>query len=173
MYFYAQICAHELCFGWFSPLVMSDSCDPCQAPLSIGFSRQEYGSGLPFPSPGDLPNPGIEPRSPAFAGRFFTDWAEGSPPTSYKQLLCHIWLLLTNVTNHKEHMFWCSLISVPRTLVGCLNCPWAPWTDLLRLIFLYSVLFSLPFSTDASNNYVKFQLEIFSSLLFAAILNSS
>ena len=37
----------------------------CQAPLSMGFSRQEYRSGLPFPSPGDLPNPGIEPRSPA------------------------------------------------------------------------------------------------------------
>ena len=35
-----------------------------QAPLSIGLSRQEYWSGLPFPSPGDLPNPGIEPRSP-------------------------------------------------------------------------------------------------------------
>ena len=37
----------------------------CQAPLSMGFSRQEYWSGLPFPSAGDLPNPGIEPRSPA------------------------------------------------------------------------------------------------------------
>ena len=37
----------------------------CQAPLSMGFSRQEYWSGLPFPSPGDLPNPGIKPRSPA------------------------------------------------------------------------------------------------------------
>ena len=36
-----------------------------QAPLSIGFSRQEYWSGLPCPSPGDLPNPGIKPRSPA------------------------------------------------------------------------------------------------------------
>ena len=34
------------------------------APLSMGFSRQEYRSGLPFPSPGDLPNPGIEPGSP-------------------------------------------------------------------------------------------------------------
>ena len=43
-------------------------CDPVtvarQAPLSMGFSRQEYWSGLPFPSPGDLPNPGIEPGSP-------------------------------------------------------------------------------------------------------------
>ena len=36
-----------------------------QAPPSMGFSRQEFWSGLPFPSPGDLPNPGIEPRSPA------------------------------------------------------------------------------------------------------------
>ena len=36
----------------------------CQAPPSMGFSRQEYWSWLPFPSPGDLPNPGIEPGSP-------------------------------------------------------------------------------------------------------------
>ena len=47
----------------------------CQAPLSMGFSRQEYWSGLPFPSPGNLPNPGIEHASlmsPALAGVFFT-----------------------------------------------------------------------------------------------------
>ena len=37
----------------------------CQAPLSMEFSRQEYWSGLPFPSPGDLPDPGVEPTSPA------------------------------------------------------------------------------------------------------------
>ena len=37
----------------------------CQAPLSMGFSRQEYWSGLPFPSPGHLPNPRIKPGSPA------------------------------------------------------------------------------------------------------------
>ena len=37
----------------------------CQAPLPMGFFRQEYWSGLPFPSPGDLPNPGIKPESPA------------------------------------------------------------------------------------------------------------
>ena len=49
-----------------------------QAPLSMGFSRQEYWSGLPFPSPGDLPDPGIEPRSLALqadAGRRFNLWA--------------------------------------------------------------------------------------------------
>ena len=47
----------------------------CQAPLSKGFSRQENWSGLSFPSPGDLPGPGIKPESlasPALAGRFFT-----------------------------------------------------------------------------------------------------
>ena len=48
--------------------VMSDSCDPmdCSPPGSSvhGFSRQEYWSGLPFPSPGDLPKPGIEHNSP-------------------------------------------------------------------------------------------------------------
>ena len=43
-----------------------------QAPLSMGFPRQEYWSGLPFPSSGDLPNPGIELLSPALAGGFFT-----------------------------------------------------------------------------------------------------
>ena len=43
-----------------------------QAPLSMEFSRQEYRSGLPFPSPGDLPDPGIEPGSPALQSRFFT-----------------------------------------------------------------------------------------------------
>ena len=45
------------------------------APLSMGFPRQEYWSGLPFPSPGDLPDPGIKsisPVAPALAGRFFT-----------------------------------------------------------------------------------------------------
>ena len=43
-----------------------------QAPLSMGFSRQEYWSGVLFPSARDLPDPGIEPMSPALAGRFFT-----------------------------------------------------------------------------------------------------
>ena len=54
---------------------MSDFCDPTvahQAPLSMGFSRQEYCSVLPIPSPADLPDPGIEPTFSALAGRFFT-----------------------------------------------------------------------------------------------------
>ena len=59
----------------FSQEVMSNSfATPCtialQASLSVGFPRQEYRSGLPFPSPGDLSDPGIEPTSPALAGIF-------------------------------------------------------------------------------------------------------
>ena len=58
-------------------------CDPWtvahQAPLSMGFSRQEYGSGLPFPSPGDLPDPGIEPRSPTLQADVLTSAPPGKP----------------------------------------------------------------------------------------------
>ena len=59
-----------------------------QIPLSMGFSRQEYWSGVPFPSPGDLSNPGIEPASlvsPALASGFFTTEPPGKPPSS-----CHL-----------------------------------------------------------------------------------
>ena len=55
----------------------------CQAPLSMGFSKQEYWSGLPCPPPGDLPNPGTEPESlmsPALAGGFFTTNAAWEAP---------------------------------------------------------------------------------------------
>ena len=53
-----------------------------QAPLSMGFSRQENWSGLPFPSPGDLPDPGIKPESPVspvLAGQFFITVLPGKP----------------------------------------------------------------------------------------------
>jgi len=49
------------------------------APLSMGFPRQEYWSGLPFPSPWDLPYPWIEPTSPALAGEFFTNEPLANP----------------------------------------------------------------------------------------------
>ena len=55
-----------------------------QAPLSMGFPRQEYWSGLPFPFPGDLPNPTIQPKSPALAGGFFTTEPPGKPLSSVK-----------------------------------------------------------------------------------------
>ena len=59
--------------------VLFDPIDYHQAPLSMACPRQEYWSGLPFPSPGDLPDPGIEPRPPALAGRFFTTEPPAKP----------------------------------------------------------------------------------------------
>ena len=50
-----------------------------QAPLSVGFSRQEYWSGLPFPSPGDLPDPGVKPQSPALQADSLPFELQGSP----------------------------------------------------------------------------------------------
>ena len=52
-----------------------------QASLSMGFSRQEYWSGLPFPSPGDLPDPGIEPRSPTLQADALPSEPPGKPHT--------------------------------------------------------------------------------------------
>ena len=74
----------ECLLGCFScvQLIVTLQTIACQAPLSMGFSRQEYWSGLPCLHPGDLPNPGIEPvslMSPALAGRFLTTSATGEP----------------------------------------------------------------------------------------------
>jgi len=55
------------------------------APLSMGFSRQEYWSELPFPSPGNLPNPGMQPKSPTLAGTFFTSEPPGKPQQNITQ----------------------------------------------------------------------------------------
>ena len=66
-----------------SSSVTSDSAIPWtvahQAPLSMGFPRQEYWSGLPFPSPGDPPDPGIKPRSPALQADSLPLSHRGSP----------------------------------------------------------------------------------------------
>ena len=67
-------------------LAMIDSVTPwtiaCQAPPSVGFSRQEHWSGWPFPPPRGLPQPGMESVCPALAGRFFTGEPSGKSYTS-------------------------------------------------------------------------------------------
>ena len=73
-----------------------------QAPLSMGFPRQDYGSGLPCPPPGDLPKPGIEPSSPTLAGRFFTTsitW-EAHRLTVFSQIKFN--LIQQTFVNHKK-----------------------------------------------------------------------
>ena len=83
-----------------------------QAPLSMGFSRQDYWSGLPFPSPGDLPNPGItppSPASPALAGRFSTTELPGKPQNCKIINLCcvkslSLWKFVRAATEKQMHI---------------------------------------------------------------------
>ena len=73
----------------------------CQAPLSLGFSRQEYWIGLPFPSPGDLPNLGIEPTfpiSPALAGEWATKDTHTHTHTHTHTRTLKIWRKITLFT---------------------------------------------------------------------------
>ena len=70
-----------------------------QAPLSMGFSRQEYWSGLPFPPPGDLPNPGIEPRSPTLQEDSLPAEPQGKPKnTGVGSLALLQGLFMTQIT---------------------------------------------------------------------------
>ena len=80
------VCAQSLSYVWLfaTPWTVAH-----QIPLSMGFSRQEYWSELPFPPPRDLPEPGIKPVSlatPALEGGFFTTEPPGKPSKKYKEL---------------------------------------------------------------------------------------
>ena len=82
-------CSCCLCVCMLSCSVVSDFSRPYgrrQAPLSMGFFRQEYWSGLPLPSPGDLPNPGIKPRFPALPAHSSPSEPPGKPE-QFVQLL--------------------------------------------------------------------------------------
>ena len=79
----------------------------CQTPLSMGFPRQEYWSGLPFPSTGGLSSPGFEFMSPALAGRFFTTEPREVHSTETiceKKLYC-TWEEIEGGTNEKKLNF--------------------------------------------------------------------
>ena len=67
-----------------------------KAPLSTEFSRQEYWSGLPFPSPGDLPDPGIEPRSPSLQADTLLSEPPGKP-LGYLKLILYLSFLGSNI----------------------------------------------------------------------------
>ena len=82
---------------------MSDSCVTpqtvvCQAPLAMGFFRQEYWSGVPLPSLGDLPDLGIKPASPSLAGDFL--------PLSHQGSQCLVFYPKANFWNYFMHQRW-------------------------------------------------------------------
>ena len=112
--------AHSL-NHWFSRQVVSNSWDPMdcspQAPLSMGFSRQEYWKGLTFPSPGDLPHPGIELGSPALqADSLLTElWGKPTGSLGKSSNATFLWGSLLNYTlllnilsvDNEDHVIKC------------------------------------------------------------------
>ena len=108
----------------------------CQAPLSMGFSRQEYWSGLPCPPPGDLPNPGIEPRSPVLQ----TDCLPSEPPgkpmnTGVDSLFHFLGTVSTQESNwgllqYRWIFYQLSYRGSPRSWDMTINTIWDPELDL-------------------------------------------
>ena len=84
------MCAWSFSHAW---LFVTPWTAVCQAPLSRGFSREEYWSGLPCPPPGDLPNPGIKPRSPILQVDSLSFEPPGKPKHKLLLLILHFLLL--------------------------------------------------------------------------------
>ena len=119
---------------------------PCQVPLSMGFPRQEYWSGLPFLFPGGLPDPGIEPKSPALAGGFFTTEPPGKPLIDTQHcisLKCLAqWFGLHTSWNYNHSKF----SEHPSSQTDTKSCDENTW-DLLPWQLLYL--------TSSSDNYIN------------------
>ena len=107
---------------WFSrcsQLLQSMDCSPPGSSVH-GIPRQEYWSGLPFPSPEDLSDPEIEPASPALAGKFFTDWAN----SNIDRIISAVWLLRPSLMNGTHSHGSCSSLKqliVNRIIESCKN----------------------------------------------------
>ena len=95
-----------------------------QAPLSMGFSRQEYWSGLPCPLPGDLPDLGMKPMSHALQGGFFTTEPPGKVIFKHRYMSCKKQRLF-NIAN-SEHYIYCELRCKRRYL----NSHWKDHTNI-------------------------------------------
>ena len=127
----------------------------CQASLSMGFPRQEYWSELPFPSPGDLPNPGTEHPSSPLAGRLFTTEPPGKPcklfVNYYQMLHISIWpYIMGNILLRN----WGSWFMVRLKYVYMWMFTWLRvlhfWTK--NLFFSSPCYYSLLFITRTINN---------------------
>ena len=95
-----------------------------QTSLSMGFSSQEYWSGLPFPSPGDLPDPGIKPSSlmsPASVGRFFTARATWEALTAWALVVgaWHMWILEDDLP--LQYLFLASSVIIVQSYNICFS----------------------------------------------------
>ena len=88
-----------------------------QAPPSVGFSRQEHWSGLPFPSRGDLPDPGVEPGSPALQADALT-----SEPPGFRYILLFFFHQFIMVFIRQDSYMFC--VYIPKYFTFLTNCKW-------------------------------------------------
>ena len=114
----------------------------------MGFSRQEYWSRLPFPSPGDLLGSGIEPASPALAGRFFTTEPPGKPHARVYQQSNRIFFfsmsfLLQEVRtlDYNEHRLYCNLVKAILQATKVILCG-VPSFILTRRMHVFKTVFN-------------------------------
>ena len=112
-----RACAKSLqsCPTLYDPMQLA-----CQAPLSMGISRQEYWSGLPFPSPGDLLDPGIERQSPTLEADTLTSEPPGKPPKGLQRTALS--LLRWHLSLNSKPLLWaiCSSLISPSYAWGML-----------------------------------------------------
>ncbi|MGF3227420.1 hypothetical protein, partial [Facklamia sp. P12932] len=114
----------------------------CQVPLSMGFSRQEYWSRLPFPPPGDIPHPGTESKSPTLEGGFFTTEPCGKPLRSkYKNSKYYNLGLFTawDMFLFKSHLFNETYLALLYLILQHANCLYSPAKIHLHLSTLNSL----------------------------------
>jgi len=107
-----------------------------QAPLCMGFSRQEHWSGLPFPPPGDFPDPGIEPSSPALADVFFTTEPPRKPSFRYSDRNINTYNLLY-IYSFVPYIFFFPHIDYLQDIEYYKY--WVPWS--LFIYFIYSSVY--------------------------------
>ena len=101
-YIYPLICIYVCMFMQLCPTLATPRTIAHQASLSMGFCKQEYRSGLPFPTPGNLPDPGTKPVYLASSARFFTTESPGKLPSIF-------YLYLTNQI--PKSIYLCLLVS--------------------------------------------------------------
>ena len=128
------------CVLVFSHSVMSESSATTQtlarqAPLSMGFSRQEYWSGLPFPSPGDLYNPGIEPTSPAWQAEPLSHLGSMAQPPKEKRIKGNSSRENLILTQIKPNLNICCSLLLPAQIHGSYS-SWNTYTtqDIIQVI---------------------------------------
>ena len=115
----------------------------------MGFPRQEYWSGLPSPPPGDLPNPGIEPRSSALAGVFFSTAPPGKPNVMCMYYILHIICIKCMANSIHFKKFYWSIVDLHCFVNFCYTAKWLSYT------YIYSFSYYFPLWLIPDINYIS------------------